>query len=198
MEDDQIILDFAEENTERPIYIPENKRNYDVLHMKPSAKPVDIDNSDKSKSNDVIDKTNLFNEFTEYMSSVDGGRLNNENTSPQYRRMVESVVEDVFSGDVSKICNRKEMRQTFLAEYCVRKKYAPLTKKKYLTAIQHFYTYLLDEEIKIGGYAADDILRMKVLLGVGHRTQNNMMTYGTSRYLLSFLCYQTSYLVYCD
>ena len=99
------------------------------------------------------------------MTSVDGGRLNTLKTAPQYAQMIKTVVKAVSAKcDISRIFNRMGIRDTFLAEYCDKiMKYAPKTIKKYLTALCHFYDFVIDEEINIVGYTTDDVLKMKVI-----------------------------------
>ena len=163
MEEDNILVDFSDDNSSKAIYVPPEKDSYEILNIPSSAKPVAVDNCSRSKAGNFISNEQLFREFYQYLISVDGGRLSDAKTSPQYSKMIQTVVS-VLDGDLSQLCNRKAMRTRFLGEYCAEKKYAPLTIKKYLMALQHFYTYLLDEEINIAGYASDDILRMKVFM----------------------------------
>ena len=160
LQSDYILPNFNENNSKNN-YIAPNKETFDVIDIAATAKSTDIEQSTPSEVVPSISNEQLFKDFYEYLISVDGGRLCDKRTAPQYSQMVKTIL-NCLNDDVSMLCQKKIIRTKFLMKYCVEKEYAPMTIKKYLTALHHFYGFILDEEINIVGFIPEDILRMKV------------------------------------
>ena len=159
-ESENILPNFNEKDVNKN-YVGPNKTIFEIIDMAASAKPIDLENCTPSNVTANISNEEIINNFVQYLISVDGGKLCDKKTAPQYGNMVKSIIK-YFDGDMTQLCKRKSIRDKFLMIYCKEKSYAPLTIKKFLKALHHFYAFLIDEEVNTISLIPEDILKMKV------------------------------------
>jgi len=106
--------------------------------------------------------TEMLDNFVKFKVSVDGGR-GDLASAMQSKQQIKTVMSTLNSDNFNDLFNRKKIRDTFLHDYADNN-YKPATIMRYLLSMQHFYDFLLTEELKIEGVAPEDFLRMKVLV----------------------------------
>ena len=95
---------------------------------------------DKNSEKNVLSNSEIIDRFTNYMTSVYGGRLCDKHTAPEYTQMIRTIIKSLSNDkdDFATLCSRYNIRDRLIAQQCVMTSYAPKTIKKYLTALQHF------------------------------------------------------------
>ena len=119
------------------------------------------DEKEAASTGESLTTEQVLRSFEQFLSSVDGGKLD-LSTAKSASHNIANMLKVLESDDLSDLLERMNIRNKFLAEYCEKAKYAPLTIKKYLTSLVHFYDFLLNDELPMINYTPDDILRMKV------------------------------------
>ena len=132
-----------------------------------------------------ISNETVFNMFEKYMTSLDGGDLENS-TASTYIQQVKSVMENLKTNQIANLFEKKVMSESFLNQKQKKKednpedfsnellnkvtnKYVPLTKQKYLTALMHFCDFVSHhlDELKMVLFKREDILHMKTIFPTG-------------------------------
>ena len=65
---------------------------------------------------------------------------------------IRNILKVLNSDDLSDLLLRMNIGNKFLAEYCEKVQYAPLTIKKYLTSLLHFYDFLVNDDLAMINY----------------------------------------------
>ena len=118
MDNDNTLVDFCAKKT-KPLYIPPFKAFHDIISVDENALKKDVYEAShaSTENREVLTTNKILNRFQNYMASVDGGKRNGKKTVPQYRQMVQTVVNVLSSGgenDLSVVCPRMSVRDKFL------------------------------------------------------------------------------------
>ena len=149
------IPDFREVGASENIYIAPSKSQLLIIEQNQTGKGSD------NTEHIVMTNDEVLLRFEKFLLSVDGGKLD-ASTVRNAVRNIRNILKAIKSDDLSGLLDRMNIRNVFLAEYCETVGYAPLTIKKFLTSLVHFYDFLLNDELPMLNYNADDVLRMKV------------------------------------
>ena len=140
-----------------------------------------------------ISNETVFNMFEKYMTSLDGGDLENS-TASTYIQQVKSVMENLKTNQIANLFEKKVMSESFLNQKQKKKednpedfsnellnkvtnKYVPLTKQKYLTALMHFCDFVSHhlDELKMVLFKREDILHMKTIFSNWRKSLNRQV-----------------------
>ena len=154
------VPDFRESSASSNIYIAPSKCDLLVIEQCRS-KETDNISANADGEDTLLTTDEVLSRFGKFLVSVDGGRLDGS-TAKSATRNIRSILRSLDSDDLSDLLDRMNIRNRFLAEFAEKSKFAPLTTKKYLSSLMHFYDFLVNDDLPMINYTADDILRMKV------------------------------------
>ena len=77
------------------------------------------------------------------------------------------------STDIFDLFDRKKIRTLFLEKYCKEQKYAPLTVKRYISSLSHFYDFVITDEVLIDKVSPEDVFKMKVIASKWSKSYNS-------------------------
>ena len=134
----------------------------------------------------------VFNMFEKYMTSLDGGDLENT-TANTYIQQVKSVMDSLKTTKITNLFEKKVMSNSFInrkpkeddnpenfsnellnKEINKYEKHVPSTKQKYLTALMHFCDFVSHhlDELKMVLFKREDVLQMKTIFANWRKSLN--------------------------
>ncbi|XP_057304437.1 uncharacterized protein LOC130641583 [Hydractinia symbiolongicarpus] len=156
------IPDFRETvDLEVPVYVANSKTESRVYNL----------SEREAQDCGTVSTAIVLKNFENFLTSVDGGRLDASTASSAVSN-IRNVMKAMTTDDLTDLLDRNIIRNEFLANYCEKQSYAPLTVKKYLSSLMHFYDFLINDEISLKNYTADDIIRMKVRISNWSKSYN--------------------------
>ena len=84
-------------------------------------------------------------QFFKYLISAECGNKD-PRSSKQHKVQIETIFHTVDKNmDLASLTDSKAIRDTFLTNYCVQRKFGPCTVKAYLQSMDHFYNFFQSE-----------------------------------------------------
>ena len=158
------IPDFREGSASKNIYIAPSKS--DLLIIEQIKNKEENHGSANADDESVLLTTDeVLSRFGKFLVSVDGGKLDGT-TAKSAVQNIRTMLKAIDSDDLSDLLDRMNIRNRFLGEFVEKANFAPLTTKKYLTSLMHFYDFLVNDDLPMINFTAEDILRMKVCFSI--------------------------------
>ncbi|XP_057315258.1 uncharacterized protein LOC130656429 isoform X1 [Hydractinia symbiolongicarpus] len=113
----------------------------------------------------------FFDRFLSFICGPDGG-MRDRTSSINVVNDVRRIYKIIDATSVADLLNKEKLRNKYLMGYCVKKKHAPDSIKKYLYSLEDFCNFVIVEDVVIPGITIENIQQMKVVFRSWRKNYN--------------------------